>query len=609
VIRPQAFVALTWSLLITPAVTLAQESLQKPEDLRLLDYKPVPMMKVLSEPIERAKFPAINVHTHPGRLNGQDQVDRLVSEMDDANVAVIVSLDGMSGDTLSKHSELLTNKHPGRFVVFAQIDYRGDGKADDTKSWAVNQPGFGEWMAAKLEDAVRRGARGLKIHKSHGLYYRDIEGKLITVDDARYDPIWSKCGELKIPVLIHTSDPAAFFIPLDPSNERYEELAQHPNWHFFGKDYPTQSELLEARNRVVERHPATNFIAAHMLNHGEDLQYVASCLDKYRNLYVETAERIAELGRQPYTARRFFLKYADRILFGTDEVPGVRSTGVAAYSAYFRFFETSDEYFRYMPTDPPPTGRWYIYGIHLPDEVLRKVYYENAIRLIPGLTLPKGFDAPSDAEVSPVMTATYIETDFSPDGNLEKAVWKDVPSVWIERNSVNAARRPSLRTRVQSLWSNSHLYLAFHCPYGTITVFEPGQTEERWQLWEKDVVEAFIGADFDDIDSYKEFEVAPNNDWLDLDIGRRSKKVDWAWNSGWQHATQNNASRKVWTCEMRIPLASIDGKGLVSPGTRWRINLYRCDDSESPRAYLAWNPPRCRSFHAPSSFGTLEFRR
>jgi hypothetical protein len=162
---------------------------------------------------------------------------------------------------------------------------------------------------------------------------------------------------------------------------------------------------------------------------------------------------------------------------------------------------------------------------------------------------------------------------------------------------------------VQSLWSNSHLYLAFHCPYGTITVFEPGQTEERWQLWEKDVVEAFIGADFDDIDSYKEFEVAPNNDWLDLDIGRRSKKVDWAWNSGWQHATQNNASRKVWTCEMRIPLASIDGKGLVSPGTRWRINLYRCDDSESPRAYLAWNPPRCRSFHAPSSFGTLEFRR
>jgi predicted TIM-barrel fold metal-dependent hydrolase len=566
------------------------------------------MLKVLEQPIEHAKFPAINVHTHPGRVNTPDQVARLIQEMDDANVAVVVSLDGMWGETLSKHLELLTSKYQDRFVVFAQIDYRGDGAADDMKSWAVNRPDFGEWMAAKLEDAVHRGARGLKIHKTHGLYYRDTDGKLITIDDPRYDPIWAKCGELKIPVLIHTSDPAAFFIPLDPTNERYEELAQHPNWHFYGKDYPSQSELLEARNRVVERHPDTNFIAAHMLNHGEDLQYVASCLEKYPNLYVETAERIAELGRQPFTARRFFLKYADRILFGTDEVPGVRSSGVPAYSAYFRFFETDDEYFRYMPTDPPPTGRWYIYGIHLPDDVLRKVYYQNALRLIPGLILPNGFSPPSDQDVAPVMAAAHIQRDFVPDGNVDKPAWKDAPEVWIERNSVNAAGRPALRTRVQALWSNTNLYLAFNCPYGKVTVYEPAQSEERWQLWEKDVVEAFIGADLDDIDSYKEFEVAPNNDWLDLDIGRRTKRVDWAWNSGWQHATRTDPDRQVWTCEMRIPLNAIDGKGAVTAGTRWRINLYRCDDSESPRAYLAWNPPRCRSFHTPSSFGVLEFR-
>lgn len=598
----------TIGIVVFPFTALADDPPKKPEDLRLLDYKPVSMLKVLDHAVERSKFPAINVHTHQGRLNSSEQVDRLIRDMDDANVAVVVSLDGMWGDTLSKHAELLTAKHPGRFVVFAQIDYRGDG-ADDMKTWAVNQPDFGVQMAAKLEDAVRRGARGLKIHKSHGLYYRDSDGKLITVDDPRYDPIWAKCGELGIPVLIHTSDPAAFFIPLDPTNERYEELAQHPNWHFHGKDYPSQAELLEARNRVVARHPKTKFIAAHMLNHAEDLQYVAGCLEKYPNLFVETAERIAELGRQPYTARRFFIRYADRILFGTDEVPFVRSSGVPAYSAYFRFFETDDEYFRYMPTDPPPTGRWYIYGIQLPDEVLRKIYYQNALRLIPGLKLPDGVSPPSEAELNPVLVATHAARDFEPDGNLDKPVWKNAPEVWIERNSVNAARRSELRTQVKAVWSDTNLYLAFQCPFGKITVYEPPERDERWQLWEKDVVEAFIGADFDDIDSYKEFEVAPNNDWLDLDIGRRTKKVDWAWNSGWHHATRVDREKKVWTCEMQIPLESIGGKTPVAAGTRWRINLYRCDDSGSPRAYLAWNPPRSRSFHSPSSFGTLEFRR
>jgi hypothetical protein len=205
------------------------------------------------------------------------------------------------------------------------------------------------------------------------------------------------------------------------------------------------------------------------------------------------------------------------------------------------------------------------------------------------------------------MAAKHIGGDFAPDGDLDKAVWQGAPDVWVERNSVNA-RRSELRTRVQALWSDVNLYLAFRCPYGKLTLYEPAQSEERWQLWEKDVVEAFIGADPEDIDSYKEFEVAPNNDWLDLDIGRRTRKVDWAWNSGWRHATRIDTANKVWTCEMQIPLAAIAGKGPVKPGTRWRINLYRCDDSAALRAYLAWNPPRCRSFHTPASFGILEFR-
>jgi predicted TIM-barrel fold metal-dependent hydrolase len=474
----------------------------------------------------------------------------------------------MWGETLSKHLDLLTNDHPGRFVVFAQIDYRGDGDANDMATWAVNRTDFGAEMAAKLADAYHRGARGLKIHKSHGLYYRDSGGKLITVDDPRYDPIWAKCGELGIPVLIHTSDPAAFFLPLDPTNERYEELARHPNWHFYGKDYPSQAELLEARNRVVARHPKTNFIAAHMLNHAEDLQYVAGCLEKHPNLYVETAERIAELGRQPYTARRFFLRYADRILFGTDAAPNV-----PVYSPYFRFFETDDEYFRYMPTEVPTTGRWYIYGIDLPDDVLRKLYYENALRLVPDLKLPTGFANGETEARTPTMTALHISKDFAPDGDLSKPVWKIAPEIWIERNAVNARMRHDLRTRVQALWSDESLYLAFHCPFGKLSVYDPPQSEERWLLWEKDVVEAFIGADHNDIDTYKEFEVAPTNDWLDLHVGRRTKKVDWAWNSGWRHATHVDAERKAWTCEMQIPLAAIDGRGRVGPDTHWRSNL------------------------------------
>jgi predicted TIM-barrel fold metal-dependent hydrolase len=212
-------------------------------------------------------------------------------------------------------------------------------------------------------------------------------GPLIKVDDPRFDPMWEACGSLKIPVTIHTADPDAFFLPTDRFNERFEELNNHPDWSFYDKDFPSKRDLLEARNRVFARHPKTQFIALHVGNKAENLAYVAECLDRLPNMHVEIGARIGELGRQPRTARKFFEKYQDRILFGTDAVPhGVETPqqifGDELYEIYFRFLETEDEYFDYAPAPVPPQGRWRIYGVGLPESILRKVYHQNAERLL-----------------------------------------------------------------------------------------------------------------------------------------------------------------------------------------------------------------------------------
>jgi predicted TIM-barrel fold metal-dependent hydrolase len=233
-----------------------------------------------------------------------------------------------------------------------------------------------------LEAAHANGACGLKIFKRLGLSYKNPNGSLIAIDDPRWDPIWAACGELKIPVIIHTADPAAFFLPIDRFNERWEELSRHPDWSFYGPQFPPRIELLAARNRVIARHPKTTFIGAHMANNPEDLIIVSEWLDAYPNLYVEFASRISELGRQPYTSREFFLKHADRVLFGTDGPwPEER------IRLYWRFLETFDENFPYSEKPFPPQGLWSIHGIGLPDDVLKKVYHENARRIIPGLSL------------------------------------------------------------------------------------------------------------------------------------------------------------------------------------------------------------------------------
>jgi predicted TIM-barrel fold metal-dependent hydrolase len=300
--------------------------------------------------------------------------------MDQQNIAVCVSLDGQMGAKLEEHKEHLWTKYKSRFVIFANVDWQGAGSANDPASWDCHQGDFGHRTALALKAAKEAGASGLKVFKNLGLEYRNPDGSLVRADDPRWDPIWDACGKLGLVVLIHTGDPAAFFLPIDATNERWEELRRHPDWSFYRPGYPTHEELLEQFEHIVARHPGTNFIGAHAAGSAEDLDRVARWLDKYPNLYLDIAARIAELGRQPRKAREFLIKYADRVLFGTD---GPRDPVRLRY--HWRFLETSDEYFPYAENAFPPQGFWRIYGIQLPDEVLAKIYSGNARRLISGV--------------------------------------------------------------------------------------------------------------------------------------------------------------------------------------------------------------------------------
>jgi len=351
-------------------------------ELLLREFRPTPQLKVPKTEITAANFPVVDVHTHMffRQRHNEQALDDFVDLMDRNNIAICVSLDGKLGSQLKEHLDFLWSRYPERFLVFANLDWIGDGNADQPATWACNRPGWAERSAAALVEAKEIGISGLKVFKRLGLEYRDAAGELIPVDAPMLDPIWKACGQLGIPVLIHTADPTAFFEPIGPENERWEELSRHPDWHFYGAQFPTRKALLEARNRVIERHPATNFIGAHMASSSEDLSELAHWLDRYPNLYVDPASRISELGRQPYTARDFLIKYADRVLFGTDGPwPETR------VNLYWRFMETKDQYFPYAEKEFPPQGFWRIYGIDLPDDVLRKIYSENAAKLIPGV--------------------------------------------------------------------------------------------------------------------------------------------------------------------------------------------------------------------------------
>ena len=379
-----------------PAATIRGRAEQQPTrpapiPLELKDFQPRSMLKVPETRVGRARHPVIDIHTHLGfRAKGVAGVPHgeemrfrapaaeVLPVMDRVNLQTMVNLTGGVGRGLDQSIAQYQTAHPGRFITFTEPRFD-----------QIAQPNYPREQAAEIERAQKAGARGLKVLKTLGLYLREqvTSGPLVAIDDKRFDPMWEACAGRKMPVAIHISDPEAFFLPTDRFNERFEELNNHPDWSFHGRDFPSFQQLLDARNRMFARHPNTTFIALHVGHNAENLGYVAECLDKFPNMHVEIGARIGELGRQPRTARKFFDRYQDRILFGTDAVPhGVETPqqifGEALYHIYFRFLETEDEYFDYAPAPVPPQGRWRIYGIGLPDAILRKVYHDNAARVL-----------------------------------------------------------------------------------------------------------------------------------------------------------------------------------------------------------------------------------
>jgi predicted TIM-barrel fold metal-dependent hydrolase len=329
-------------------------------------YRPVPALVTKATLVERARFPAIDVHCH-WPLDADPAA--LLAAMDARNVRAAVNLSGGFGADLDAMLARFAAAAPDRLIVFCNVDFS-----------RIDEPDFAERAVAELESAKARGARGLKVFKDLGLRIRDRSGALVPVDDPRLDPIWSACGRLGMPVLIHTADPAAFFAPVDERNERWMQLKRHPDWSFFGPQFPPREELLAQRDRVLDRHPETLFIGAHVGGRAEDLVAAARMLDAHPNLVVDISGRVAELGRQPYSARRFLIAYQDRVLFGTDRYPG--RTDQPRSRIYFRFLETDDEHFDYFDHPFPPEGEWKIDGAFLPDDALRKIYHDNAARLL-----------------------------------------------------------------------------------------------------------------------------------------------------------------------------------------------------------------------------------
>ena len=325
------------------------------------------------------KFPAIDVHTHlnspfAGRWRRRD-IGRVLAALDRAGVERMVDLDGAWGAALS--AELDRTRRlggPDRVAVFAGVDM---GAFQES-------PRFGDVEAARLRDSVARGARGVKVWKALGLEAVDGTGRLVAIDDERLSPLWDAAADLGVPVLIHVADPPPFFQPLGRENERREELARHPEWHFWPTraapdlpGFPSHAELIDQFERLLERHRSTTFIGAHLASCGDDLARLGSMLQRHPNLHVDIAARINELGRQPERARQFIIAFADRVLFGTDAGPDPR-----AYAIYVRFLETATRDMSYSVVEPPQQGNWRVHGLSLPDPVLELVYAANARRLI-----------------------------------------------------------------------------------------------------------------------------------------------------------------------------------------------------------------------------------
>ena len=353
-------------LVLAPVLALAQQG----KTLSIEEYTPKSTLVVPHHPITRAKYPFIDVHNHQRGEMPAERLAAMVKEMDDLNMRIMVNLSGGYGDRLKRGVDNMKGHYKDRFAVFANIDFSN-----------LDEPGYPERAAAQFEQDLKNGAQGLKIFKQFGMDMKDTKGQRIHVDDPRFDGVFEMCAKYKVPVLIHTAEPAAFFDPQDKFNERWLELKQFPNRARPPERYPSWKTLMDEHFHLIEKHPKTTFISAHLAWMGNDLGELGRRLDKYPNMMTEIAAVVAELGRQPRFARQFFTKYQNRLLFGKDTYEPVE------YHTYFQLFETADEYFDYFRKRH---AFWQLYGLDLPDDVLKKLYYKNALRIIPGLN-PAGF--------------------------------------------------------------------------------------------------------------------------------------------------------------------------------------------------------------------------
>lgn len=559
---------------------------------------PSPREAALSPEVWRKERRIIDLHQHiEGRPN---RIQRAVGIMDRAGIGLGVNL----GAGTSSHKEgelsgfesvkLVGDKAaPGRFIHSMLIDYSG---------W--DEPEWSDKAAQQVVDGHRMGAVGLKEFKRLGLFLRDKSGTLIKIDDPKLDAVWAQCGKLGMPVSIHVGDPRAFWQPYNDQNERWTELKDHQSWWFGDPSkYPPQMELLEALDRVIARHPQTTFVCVHFANNPEDLEWVDAALTRRPNMMADMAARIPEVGRHdPAKVRDLLTRHQDRILFATDfMVYGKLILGsggdadqptdddaVMFYNKCWRWFETAD---RDWPHMTPIQGNWTISSIDLPREVCRKIYFDNARKLL-ARSLPL-----------PALKARHMSRDFVPDGILNEPEWAQCQPARLEYQSHDSSAKPHLSTPVRALWSEQYLYLSYESPYSQLSVFSPTQSAERIGLWDNDVVEAFIASDHEHPNRYTEYEWAPTGEQLDLDVELPVKK-DFAWQSGAESAVIVDDTARVWRVEVRIPWSALGGNG-PRTGDAWRANFFRHDRHD--RAGLAFSPTLRGTFHAPERFGWLEF--
>ncbi len=584
---------LAW-LLLAPSLPAADPPADIRE-LKLKDWQPKSMMVTKTSIREKPMYPVIDVHNHLGGGKATltpERVKRYLTEMDEAGVRTVVNLDGGWGDRLKETLAALDEAHPGRFLTYALVNFQG-----------IDDAGWGEREAKRLEEGFKLGAKGLKFHKSFGLSYRFKDGTLVKVDDPKLDPIWAMCAKHGRPVVIHIADPAAFFTPLDRFNERWHELNKNPGWLFFGDKFPKREDLLDQLHRVIAKHPKTTFVNTHFGNNAEDLAAVADKLDKYPNMYVDIDARISELGRQPYATRRFFLKYQDRIMFGTDTTPRRD-----AFRIYYRFLETDDEYFD-CSASHHLQGFWNIYGIHLPPEVLEKVYRGNAERVLYGLKTDEEKKALAKREYRVKPTA-----DFDVTGDGSNAAW--TAAAWEPLHKRNA-KGASYETKVKALYSKKGIYFLME---GTDTKLTATMTKDFENLWLEDVFEVFLWTDERE-PIYFEYEISPLGYELPIVVPNFDGKAKgWLpWHYGGNRkvrkatsaiggAVKSGAAVTGWRAEVFIPYELLEPlrNREPKPGTRWRANFYRMDYDGG--VTTSWDWARVgNTFHEFRKFGTLVF--